>query len=58
MALEKNVYLTETMHFQLRIETFNTFYHTNFRTPVNDLSAPNFGEVNSVQQISTSGAGE
>jgi hypothetical protein len=45
------------MYFQLRLETFNTFNHANFGPPVGDFSAPNFGQVNSVQQISTTGAG-
>jgi hypothetical protein len=57
MALEKDIHLTEAMYFQLRFETFNTFNHANFGPPVNDFSAPTFGEINSVQQISTNGAG-
>jgi hypothetical protein len=57
MALEKDIHFTETKYFQLRFETFNTFNHANFGAPVNDLSAPNFGTVNTVQQISTNGAG-
>jgi len=57
MALEKSVYFTESMYFQLRFETFNTFNHANFAAPVGDLSAGSFGQVNSVQQISTTGAG-
>ena len=57
MALEKDIHFRETMYFQLRMETFNTFNHANFGAPVNNLSAPNFGEITSVQQISTAGAG-
>jgi hypothetical protein len=57
MALEKSVHLTEAMYFQLRLETFNTFNHANFGPPVNNVSNPTFGEVNTVQQISTDGAG-
>lgn len=57
MALEKDLHFTETLYFQLRLETFNTFNHANFGPPVNDLSAPSFGQINSVQQISTLGAG-
>jgi hypothetical protein len=57
MALEKDIHLTEAMYFQLRFETFNTFNHANFGAPVNDFSAPNFGAIDSVQQISTNGAG-
>jgi hypothetical protein len=57
MALEKSVHFTESMSMQFRFETFNTFNHANFGPPVNDLSLPNFGQINTVQQISTDGAG-
>ena len=57
MALEKSIHFTESMYFQLRLETFNTFNHANFGSPVNDLSAPNFGQINTVQPITTDGAG-
>jgi hypothetical protein len=57
MALEKSIHFTESMYFQLRLETFNTFNHANFGAPVNNLSSPAFGTINSVQQISTNGAG-
>jgi hypothetical protein len=57
MALEKSVHFTESMYFQFRFETFNTFNHANFGPPVNDLSNANFGQINTVQQISTDGAG-
>jgi Carboxypeptidase regulatory-like domain len=57
MALEKSVHFTESMYFQLRLETFNTFNHANFGAPNGDFSAASFGQVNSVQQISTTGAG-
>ena len=57
MALEKEVHVTETMYFQLRFETFNTFNHANFGAPVNNVASPAFGTVDTVQQISTNGAG-
>jgi hypothetical protein len=57
MALEKDIHFSEAMYFQLRLETFNTFNHANFGPPVGDFSASSFGQVNSVQQISTTGAG-
>jgi hypothetical protein len=57
MALEKDIHFTEAMYFQFRFETFNTFNHANFGPPGGNLSAANFGQVNSVQQISTTGAG-
>jgi Carboxypeptidase regulatory-like domain len=57
MALEKDLHFTEAMYIQLRLETFNTFNHANFGPPVGNFSAASFGQVNSVQQISTTGAG-
>ncbi|HTC48336.1 MAG TPA: carboxypeptidase regulatory-like domain-containing protein [Candidatus Aquilonibacter sp.] len=57
MALEKSLHFTESMYFQFRFETFNTFNHANFGAPVDDLSSSAFGTVNTVQQISTNGAG-
>jgi Carboxypeptidase regulatory-like domain len=66
MALEKDVRLTESMYFQLRLETFNTFNHANFGTPISAISGvgpgatgagTGFGDIGSVQQISTNGAG-
>jgi hypothetical protein len=68
MALEKDVHFTETMYFQLRLETFNTFNHANFGPPINSIGGPgvgpgstgvgtSFGQISTVQQISTTGAG-
>jgi hypothetical protein len=58
MALEKSIRFTESMRFELRLETFNTFNHANFGAPVNNVSAgPAFGAINTVQGISTNGAG-
>jgi hypothetical protein len=58
VALEKSVHFTESMYFQLRLETFNTFNHAQFAAPVNDVSATGaFGAVDTVQPITTDGAG-
>ena len=57
MALEKSIHFTESMYFQVRFETFNTFNHANFGAPVNNASSPAFGTINTVQPISTNGAG-
>jgi Carboxypeptidase regulatory-like domain len=56
MALEKGVRFTETMKLELRFETFDSFNHANFANPNNSLS-PVFGQVASVQAISTLGVG-
>jgi hypothetical protein len=60
MALEKSIYVTETMHFQLRLETFNTFNHANFAAPDTNCCStidPNFGRVRGVIQGTTNGDG-
>jgi hypothetical protein len=57
MALEKSIHFTESMYFQLRLETFNTFNHANFGPPVNNAASGAFGEINTVLPISTNGAG-
>jgi TonB dependent receptor len=58
MAVEKDIHFTETMYFELRLDTFDTFNHANFNTPVNNVSAgPAFGTIDTVQGISTLGAG-
>jgi len=41
----KNIPVTESKEFQFRGELFNILNHTNFRLPVSDISAPNFGQV-------------
>ncbi len=62
MALEKNVYFTESKYLQLRFETFDTFNHANFAPPnstngSNVVGSGNFGEITSVQTITTNGDG-
>jgi len=57
MAIEKNVHVTETMYFQVRMETFNTFNHANFAAPVGVVGNAQFGQVDTVQGITTNGAG-
>jgi len=67
IALEKDFHITEQKYFQLRLETFNTFNHTNFANPqdspsglsTEDVSGilGNFGQVYSTKTISTNGEG-
>jgi hypothetical protein len=57
LALYKDVHISESMYFQVRLETFDTFNHANFGTPTNDVNNPTFGEIFTVQQISTNGDG-
>ncbi len=58
MALEKDIKFTESKSVELRFETFNTFNHANFAAPF-DIVGPGFpfGEILSVQNITTNGAG-
>ncbi|HXW93349.1 MAG TPA: carboxypeptidase-like regulatory domain-containing protein [Terriglobales bacterium] len=62
MALLKNLQFTESKYLQLRLETFNTFNHANFAPPnstagTNVVGNANFGQITSVQQITTNGDG-
>jgi len=41
----KNVALLERLSAQFRVESFNAFNHTQFGTPVHDLSSPQFGQI-------------
>jgi Carboxypeptidase regulatory-like domain len=60
MALEKDVHITESKYFELRLETFNTFNHAQFASPdanCCNLQDPNFGRILGVQQATTNGDG-
>jgi hypothetical protein len=62
MALEKSIHFTESKYLQLRLETFDTFNHANFGPPnstqgTNVVGAGNFGQISSVQTITTNGDG-
>jgi len=57
MALEKDIYLTESKYAELRLETFDTFNHANFSAPDRYVGDPLFGQVLGVQQITTNGDG-
>jgi hypothetical protein len=47
MALFKTFSFTESVKFQLRLETFNTFNHTEFNGIDNGFNDGNFGQVTS-----------
>jgi len=49
MSLAKNVALRERMHFQLRLDSFNTFNHPHFNAPNSALGGPGFGSINSAR---------
>jgi len=62
MALEKGIHFTESKWLQLRLETFDTFNHANFAPPnstagSNTVGSGTFGQITSVQQITTNGDG-
>jgi hypothetical protein len=57
LALYKDVHINEAMYFQVRLETFNTFNHAQFASPVNDVNNPLFGEILGVQAGTTNGDG-
>jgi hypothetical protein len=45
LDLYKNIEIRGRVRLQLRLETFNTFNHTNFNALSTTLSATNFGQV-------------
>jgi hypothetical protein len=45
LDLYKNIEIHDRVKLQLRLETFNTFNHTNFNALSTTLSATNFGQV-------------
>jgi hypothetical protein len=64
MALEKKIRIDESKYFELRLETYNTFNHTNFANPVTpgfgsgqDVSLGNLGQIFGTQTITTNGEG-
>jgi hypothetical protein len=65
LALEKRIHIDESRYFELRLETYNTFNHTNFANPSdNGFNSDDiqglfgtFGKVYSTKTISTGGEG-
>jgi hypothetical protein len=67
IALEKDLHISESKYFQFRLETFNTFNHTQFALPQTpglfgnpapeDVSSPSFGRIFGVVTGSTNGGG-
>ena len=45
LAIEKNIAVREAMHFQLRLESQNTFNHVNFNLPSANINSSLFGRV-------------
>ena len=45
LALLKNIAVTESTRFQLRLESQNTFNHVNFNLPNSNINSSQFGEV-------------
>jgi Carboxypeptidase regulatory-like domain len=45
IAAEKSFKIKESLQLQVRVETFNTFNHTNFKAPDSTLTNPLFGQV-------------
>lgn len=46
----KNIPIHEAMNLQFRAELFNIFNNVNFELPNNDISSPNFGQIQTAQQ--------
>lgn len=62
IALLKDIHITESKYFELRLETYDTFNHANFAQPnpalgQNDVNSSSFGQISGVILGSTDGAG-
>jgi len=62
ISLMKDVHITESKYFELRLETFDTFNHAEFLPPQaslgqNDVNSASFGQISGVVQGSTNGSG-
>jgi len=66
LALVKRIHIDESRYFELRLETYNTFNHTNFANPADPGFFGNedvqsllgeFGKVYTTKTISTNGEG-
>jgi hypothetical protein len=44
-SLMKTFLISETVHFQLRMDTFNTLNHTNLGNPVTNVNSSTFGQL-------------
>ncbi len=55
ISLYKNINITENVRFQLRLETFNTFNHTQFAGLNNVLNLSNPGDIGSTGNSSNTG---
>ena len=51
--LYKSFEITEQAHFELRVETFNTFNHTQFNAIRNNWSGGDFGQTSGAQDPRT-----
>lgn len=45
----KTIPIHESLNLQFRAELFNIFNNVNFRLPNNDISSPNFGQIEAAQ---------
>jgi len=45
VAMFKGFQFTERARFEFRAETFNTFNHTQFTSPISSVTAANFGQI-------------
>lgn len=54
MAIEKTTRITEKTSFQMRLEAYNAFNHTNFGQPNNNVDSSNFGRISSIRSFTNS----
>jgi hypothetical protein len=49
LALEKDIKVDEHRYFELRLEAYNAFNHTQFQNPNGNADSANFGRITSAQ---------
>ncbi|MGH9453705.1 MAG: TonB-dependent receptor, partial [Terriglobia bacterium] len=57
ISLLKDIHITESKYFEIRVESFDAFNVAQFGSPIADKADPRFGRINSVILGSTSGSG-
>jgi Carboxypeptidase regulatory-like domain len=57
ISLLKDVHITESKYFEIRVESYNAFNHAQFAAPDGDVNSGTFGRIFGVQNGSTNGDG-
>jgi hypothetical protein len=53
-SIQKDIKVTEGTRFELRLEAYNVFNHTNFANPNGNVASGNFGRITAIRTTSNS----